>query len=112
MSRHCYSWMLPWGVPIMWLLYVIGGLILVLILNKIISDIEYRRLAAARREYGEIEKQYGHITGREHCPHKVVQFGQTGTAGVITLTTKWCKVCGKNLGPATLKKSFFGNRWT
>jgi hypothetical protein len=40
-----------------------------------------------------------------------VQFGQTGTPGVATATTKWCRVCGGNLGPAKLKESPFGNRW-
>ena len=32
--------------------------------------------------------KYGYIAGREHCPHRVVEFGQTGVPGVVTLTTK------------------------
>ena len=48
---------------------------------------------------------------REHCPHRLFTLSQTGVPGVITVTNKWCRVCGKDLGPARLKKSLFGNQW-
>ena len=34
-----------------------------------------------------------------------------GGKPVLTATDKWCKVCGKHLGVATLKKGFWSNRW-
>ena len=99
----------------MFLLYALGFIIVFFvglsILDRIIKTRAWNKLEVARKEYVEIEKQYGSIRGRDHCPHKVVSFGQTGVPGVVTMTTKWCKVCGKNLGPAKLKTSMFGNRW-
>ncbi len=71
---------------------------------------EQRKLTAAFREYDEIVEKYGY-DAKEHCPHRVIQFGQTGVAGVVTVTTKWCKTCGKHLGSAKLVESVWGNRW-
>jgi hypothetical protein len=97
------------------LLYIFGFIvvfvIVVAIVNKLRSNRQWKKLKAAEKEYREIVQKYGSINAREHCPHKVVQFGQTGVPGVVTVTTKWCKVCGKNLGSATLKTSIFGNKW-
>jgi hypothetical protein len=98
------------------LLYVIGGLVVFFggasIVGHVVSNMEWKKLKAAENEYLEIAKNYGSVNAREHCPHRIVEFSQTGIVGVVTLTTKWCKICGKNLGPAKLKESIFGNRWT
>ena len=99
-------------MPLLYILsFIILFFIVVGIVDKISRNREWKKLQNAREEYAEIEKKYGHINSREHCPHKMVAFGQTGVPGVVTMTTKWCKVCGKNLGPATLKTSIFGNKW-
>jgi hypothetical protein len=94
----------------MTLLYILGSIILFLaavtIIDKIFRD---RRLQTAREEYCEIQKEHGY-NAREHCPHRFFPLSQAD-AGVMTMTDKWCKVCGKHLGPAKLKTSIFGNRW-
>jgi hypothetical protein len=99
----------------MTLLYIFGFIvvffIVVAIVDKLRRNRQWKKLKAAEKEYSEIVKKYGSINGREHCPHRVVQFGQTGVPGVVTVTIKWCKVCGKNLGSATLKTSIFGSKW-
>ena len=69
-----------------------------------------RKLAAAWREYDEILRAHG-SQAKELCPHRLVEFGQTGVAGVVTMTTKWCRTCKKHLGAAKLVESFWGNRW-
>lgn len=69
-----------------------------------------RELDAAWKEYDALIGKYG-SKARDFCPHRVVEFGQTGVAGVVTMTTKWCKTCKKHLGSAKLVESFFGNRW-
>ena len=69
------------------------------------------RLMRARDAYRLDEHKLGAVSARKKCAHEYVQFGQTGTPGVATATTKWCRVCGGNLGPAKLKESLFGNRW-
>jgi hypothetical protein len=100
----------------MWLLYVIGGLVVFFgggsIIGHVVSNIEWKKLKAAENEYLEISKKYGYVKAPDHCTHRIVEFSQTGIVGVVTMTTKWCKVCRKNLGPAKLKESIFGNRWT
>lgn len=87
-----------------------GSLILlagaVTLADKLIAD---RRLRIAREEYDEIQRKHPY-DAREHCPHKIFQISQTDYV-VFIATNKWCKVCGKDLGPAKLKKSIFGNRW-
>jgi len=96
-------------------LYILGFIIVffivVAIVDKLHRDRESKKLRAARQEYLEIEQKYGYAGAREHCPHKVIEIGQTGVPGVVTVTSKWCRVCGKNLGPATLKTSILRNRW-
>jgi hypothetical protein len=97
------------------LLYAFGFIFAFFVVLRIIDGINkkraWKKLDAAREEFAEIAKEYGTIRGRDHCPHKVVTFGQTGVPGVVTMTTKWCNVCGKHLGSAKLKTSMFGNRW-
>ena len=68
-----------------------------------------RTLAAAVLEYQELQIKHG-SSARDHCPHRVFTVGQTDYV-VLTATDKWCKVCGKHLGAATLKKGFWKNRW-
>lgn len=69
-----------------------------------------RKLDAARREYQDIQTKHGY-SAREHCPHRVIEVVDTDYI-VFTASNKWCKICGKDLGPAKLKKSFlWGNRW-
>lgn len=93
------------------LLHLIGVIIgLALLIVVPTSYFSARKLDRARREYREIQNAHGY-DAREHCPHRVQTLGQTGVPGVVTMTTKWCRVCGKCLGPARLKESIFGNRW-
>jgi hypothetical protein len=73
------------------------------------SILERRKLDAATREYQELQVKHG-FAAKDHCPHRVFTIGQTDYV-VLTATDKWCKVCGKHLGPATLKKGFWKNRW-
>jgi hypothetical protein len=73
---------------------------------------ERARLKALRDAYERDEHALGREAARKKCAHAFVQFGQTGIPGVATATTKWCRVCGAALGPAKLKESIFGNRWT
>lgn len=70
-----------------------------------------RKIDEAREGYSKILAKYGTIEGQKRCPHEFTQFGQTGVPGVTTMTTKWCRICGAYLGPATLKRSIFGNYW-
>lgn len=97
------------------MLYVLGFIVALFVLLRIYDGWKakrnWKKLEAAREEYLELEKKFGYIKAREHCLHKAIEFGQTGASGVVTVTTKWCKVCKKNLGSAHLKKSLFGNRW-
>lgn len=69
-----------------------------------------RKLDAARKEYEALYIAHGYAA-KEMCSHRIVQFSQAGTPDVFVATTKWCKVCGKDLGPATLVKSIFGDGW-
>jgi hypothetical protein len=71
---------------------------------------EQRALSASWREYRDLQDRYGD-EAKERCPHRVVEFGQTGVAGVVTMTTKWCKTCRKHLGSAELVESIWGNYW-
>lgn len=92
------------------LLYIFGFIFIVFFLIGIATMIwKSNKLQMARKEYDEILKTYGY-SAHEHCPHKVFEITQTNM-GVVTFTNKWCKVCGKDLGPAKLKKSIFGNGW-
>ena len=94
-------------------LYIVGfAVAIVAIAAQISRNRDRAKLSAARAEYEEIQKKYHTADAREYCPHRLVEFGQTGVSGVVTMTTKWCRVCGKYLGPATLKTSIFGNKWT
>jgi ABC-type multidrug transport system fused ATPase/permease subunit len=90
--------------------YVLGSIILFfIVVALIIKTSSDRRLRAARDEYDEIQKKHLY-DAQEHCPHRLFALSQKDI-GVIIMTDKWCKVCGKYLGPATLKRSIFGNKW-
>ena len=93
------------------MLYVIGFIALVIVITVIRSNRQSAKLREARREYEENEYAVGREKARAQCKHAYIQFSQTGVPGVITLTTKWCRVCGADLGPAKLKESIFGNHW-
>lgn len=71
---------------------------------------ESRKLNAAWKEYDALQLRHGSDV-RDVCPHRVVVIGQSGVPGVVTMTNKWCKTCKKDLGPAKLVESIFGNRW-
>jgi hypothetical protein len=90
--------------------YILGSVVLVIaaaaLISKMYSDLQLR---SAQREFHEIERTHGH-SARDHCPHRLFTLSQKDL-GVIAITDKWCKVCGKHLGPATLRKSVFGNKW-
>jgi hypothetical protein len=91
------------------LLYIVGFFVVILILAWAITTREAKKLQAAREEYYEIQQRHPY-DAREHCPHKIFQISQTDYVGFVA-TNKWCKVCGKDLGPAKLKKSIFGKSW-
>ena len=93
------------------LLHLIGGIVgLALLIVVPTSYLSARKLERARREFREIQNAHPY-DAREHCPHRVHTLGQTGVPGVVTMTTKWCRICGACLGPAKLRESVFGNRW-
>ena len=95
-------------------MWYVAALLLIfasIIVAKARSRRRNMRLAAARDAYQRDEFKLGRTSARRKCGHEFMQFGQTGIPGIATMTTKWCRVCGQNLGPAKLKKSFFGNRW-
>ncbi|MEK7449680.1 MAG: hypothetical protein AAB019_09375 [Planctomycetota bacterium] len=93
------------------LLFVLGFVVVFFSFVAVILKRERKRIEDAFKEYDELVKKYGSFKAREHCLHKVIKFEQTGIPGVVTTTTKWCKVCHEYLGPAKLKTSIFGNRW-
>ncbi len=95
----------------MWYVVVIGLIALAIVIAVKRSNKTAAKLEAARHEYQKNDYALGREAARAQCKHEFIQFGQTGVPGVITLTTKWCRVCGANLGPAKLKESIFGNRW-
>lgn len=71
-------------------LWVVGSIIVLLIVANAVASFNSKKLEADRRKYYDAP---------ELCPHRKVQLTQQDF-GVITFTTKWCAVCGKNLGPA------------
>lgn len=90
--------------------YILGSVFVIVALPTLVSHVyNERRLQRARAEYTEIQSRYGY-SAREHCPHRFFSLSQKDI-GVIAMTDKWCKICGKQLGPATLRKSVFGNQW-
>jgi hypothetical protein len=89
---------------------IVAFCVLLAVLDRIATRLAWTKLSAARSEYAVIVEKYGASAARDHCPHRVLEFAQTGVPGVITTTTKWCKVCGKHLGSAQLKTSIFGTR--
>ena len=93
----------------MW--YVASFIALAIAIAVIHSNRKAAKLEAARREYEKHEYALGKTAARAQCQHEFIEFGQTGVPGVITLTTKWCRVCRADLGPAKLKESIFGNSW-
>lgn len=99
-------------VPVVFYLLIAAGVVFVcgLIWGLIAYIKEQRALSAAWREYCDLQNRYGD-EAKEHCPHRVIEFGQTGVAGVVTVTTKWCKTCRKHLGSAKLVESMWGNYW-
>lgn len=76
----------------------------------IVIRVSGARLERARAEYRELQKQHG-SSAPAYCPHKYISLSQTGVPGVVSMTHKWCRICGKHVGTATLKESIFGNRW-
>lgn len=95
-------------------MWIAAALLIVTVIAgvSVLDARERARLKAARDAYERDEHALGRAAARQKCAHAFVQFGQTGIPGVVTATTKWCRVCGAPLGPAKLKESIFGNRWT
>ena len=93
------------------LLFILGFVVVFFSLVVVVLKHKRKKLGDAFKEYDELVEKYGYLKAREYCPHKVIEFGQTGIPGVVTTTTKWCKVCHAYIGPAKLKTSIFGNRW-
>jgi hypothetical protein len=75
----------------MW--YVFGVIALAMVITVIRSNRKATKLKEARHEYEKNEYALGRDAARAQCRHEFTQFGQTGVPGVITLTTKWCRVC-------------------
>jgi hypothetical protein len=81
------------------MIWIIGAALACwMVISIILVAVHSWRTAAALDKAREI------YASSRQCDHKFFTLGQTGVPGVITLTTKWCKVCGKNLGPAKLVK--------
>jgi hypothetical protein len=94
----------------MTLLYICGTPFLLGLVAWVIEEaLSARRIQKARDQYYELQKVHLY-NARDYCPHRFISLSQTD-AGVMTMTDKWCKICGKHLGPAKLKKSIFGNKW-
>ena len=68
-----------------------------------------RRLRRAQDEYYKLQREFGY-DAKNQCPHRLFTISQKDI-GVFTMTDKWCRVCGKHLGPAKLNKSIFGKKW-
>lgn len=71
---------------------------------------ERKTLELAREEYRTIQIEHPY-NSQENCPHRLVSLSQSEVPGIMTMTDKWCKVCGKHLGPAKLRRSIFGDKW-
>jgi hypothetical protein len=86
------------------ILTMIAGVIALLFVGVAIINFRDKRELAkywkARDEYDKIINRYGLLNAPDHCPHRIVQIGQTGVPGVVTMTSRWCKICGKYLGAA------------
>jgi hypothetical protein len=80
------------------LLWVVGSIVALLILAWIWALFDGKKREDALREHDKMIQTHGYYAARELCSHKRIQLTQQDF-GVITFTTKWCKVCGKNLGP-------------
>ena len=96
----------------MW--YAAGAVLLIAALIAVSNardEAERRKVAAARDAFERERSKIGRQAALAKCAHAFVEFGQTGIPGVVTMTTKWCRVCGANLGPAKLRESIFGDRW-
>jgi len=63
------------------------------IANRRAEDFEKQR-----RAYIDLMATRGSDYARAQCRHKYTTQGQTGTPGVVSMTTKWCRVCGAYLG--------------
>jgi hypothetical protein len=87
----------------MWLLYVVGVIVAwfsaVILADKIHRRRQGKKFAAAKAEFDVLEQKHGFYKAKELCPHRVTVDGQSGVPGVVTLRTKWCKVCGGLVPP-------------
>ena len=96
---------------VVWAVCGVAALFAISLVGLLVTTIRNRsRLNAALREYDDLLRTHGAIDAKERCPHRVFTVGQTDYA-VVTAADKWCRACGKHLGAASLKKSFWGNTW-
>jgi hypothetical protein len=57
------------------------------------------RLRKARAQYARVQREHGD-NAPYHCPHAFVSLSRGRGGG-----HKWCRVCGKHVGPADAPKS-------
>ncbi len=97
----------------MW--YILGVSVAVILIAAVYSSRNAAklatRIATSRDEFARAEFELGRTRAQAQCKHEFFELGQTGVPGIVTVTRKWCRVCGANLGPAKLKHSIFGKRW-
>lgn len=79
------------------LLFIIGWSVLLLLAGLYaIGVLDSAKLRKARAQYARVQREHGN-NAPYYCPHSFVKLSRDGAAGV---GHKWCRVCGKHIGPA------------
>ena len=87
------------------LFLIVGwGVLLILALIYALGMLESGRLRKAREQYARVQREHGN-NAPYHCPHTFVSLSRDGESG---LGRKWCRVCGKHVGTAAPRRSWFG----
>ena len=80
-------------------LWIAGSVVGLAVFAVVLLRFQNAKLEAARREYEQLVIKHDVIGARELCSHKFVRVTQHDM-GAVTFTNKWCRTCGKDLGPA------------
>jgi hypothetical protein len=88
------------------LLLIVGwGVLLILALVYALGMVGSERLRKAREQYARVQREHG-TNAPYHCPHAFVSLSRDAESG---LGRKWCRVCGKHVGTAARRRSWFGS---